>query len=115
VWQKAKALAVRIYRETEPFPRAESYGLTSQLRRAAVSAASNIARAGEGLRRASFGGFWNTRAVPSSRLSTQIAIASDLGYLDEQAYLALEHEACEMLGLINRLLESLRPYALAAL
>ena len=43
VWQKAKALAVHIYRATEQFPKAETYGLTSQIRRAAVSVASNIA------------------------------------------------------------------------
>jgi len=43
VWQKAKALAVRIYESTEQFPKAETYGLTSQIRRAAVSVPSNIA------------------------------------------------------------------------
>ena len=43
VWQKAKALAVQVYRSTEQFPRNETYGLTSQLRRAAVSVPSNIA------------------------------------------------------------------------
>jgi four helix bundle protein len=43
VWQKAKTLAVRIYESTEQFPRAETYGLRSQIRRAAVSVASNIA------------------------------------------------------------------------
>ena len=43
VWQKAKALAVQIYHATEQFPKAETYGLTSQIRRAAVSVASNIA------------------------------------------------------------------------
>jgi len=43
VWQKAKTLSVEIYRATEQFPRTETYGLTSQIRRAAVSVASNIA------------------------------------------------------------------------
>ena len=43
VWQKAKLLAVRIYQRTEQFPRSEIYGLTSQMRRAGVSVASNIA------------------------------------------------------------------------
>jgi four helix bundle protein len=43
VWQKAKALAVQVYQATEQFPKAETYGLTSQIRRAAVSVASNIA------------------------------------------------------------------------
>jgi len=43
VWQKAKLLAGEIYRTTEVFPRSETYGLTSQMRRAAISVASNIA------------------------------------------------------------------------
>ncbi len=43
VWQRAKAFAVEIYRVTEPFPRKEQYGLTDQIRRAAVSIPSNIA------------------------------------------------------------------------
>ncbi|MGA8539468.1 MAG: four helix bundle protein [Terriglobales bacterium] len=43
VWQKAKALAVHTYTATANFPRAETYGITSQIRRASVSVASNIA------------------------------------------------------------------------
>jgi len=43
VWQKARAFVTEIYRATESFPKAEIYGLTSQLRRASVSVASNIA------------------------------------------------------------------------
>ena len=42
-WQKAKALAVQIYRCTDHFLRSEIYGLTSQIRRAAISVPSNIA------------------------------------------------------------------------
>jgi len=43
VWQQAMDLAEEVYRETEGFPKHELYGLTSQIRRAAVSVASNIA------------------------------------------------------------------------
>ncbi len=43
VWQKAKSLAVHVYQQTECFPKAETYGLTSQIRRAAISVVSNIA------------------------------------------------------------------------
>jgi four helix bundle protein len=43
VWQKAKRLAVHVYRQTEGFPKMEIYGLTSQMRRAAISVVSNIA------------------------------------------------------------------------
>ena len=43
VWRKSRDLAVAIYRLTENFPRSEMYGLTSQMRRAAISISSNIA------------------------------------------------------------------------
>ncbi|HEX3739832.1 MAG TPA: four helix bundle protein [Terriglobales bacterium] len=43
VWQKAKHLATLVYCETEGFPRSEIFGLTSQIRRAAISIPSNIA------------------------------------------------------------------------
>ena len=43
VWQKAVAMVTDVYRTTQTFPREETYGLTSQLRRSAVSVASNIA------------------------------------------------------------------------
>jgi four helix bundle protein len=43
VWQKAHVLALAVYRTTAQFPREEQYGLTAQLRRAAVSVPANIA------------------------------------------------------------------------
>lgn len=43
VWQKAKELALNVYRATEVLPKSELYGLTSQMRRAAISVSSNIA------------------------------------------------------------------------
>ena len=43
VWQKAKSLAVHVYSKLRLFPKAETYGLTSQLRRAAISVVANIA------------------------------------------------------------------------
>ncbi|HVP63973.1 MAG TPA: four helix bundle protein [candidate division Zixibacteria bacterium] len=43
VWQDARDFAIRIYRATEKFPKAEQFGLTNQIRRAAVSVESNIA------------------------------------------------------------------------
>ena len=54
VWQKAKALAVLIYRQTDNFPKSETYGLRSQLRRAAVSIPSNVAEGQGRLTRGEF-------------------------------------------------------------
>jgi four helix bundle protein len=108
VWQKAKSLAVHIYKATENFPRSEMYGLTSQIRRASVSVASNIA---EGQGRLTVGEFLHFLGQARGSLlevDTQLAIALDLTYLDPNQYEILDREIYQVLGLINRLLESLR-------
>jgi four helix bundle protein len=81
VWQKAKALAVRVYRETEHFPNREAYGLTSQMRRSAVSIASNIAEGQGRLTRGEFRHFLGIARGSLLELETQLAIAVDLEYL----------------------------------
>ena len=108
VWQKAKALAVHVYQSTEQFPRNETYGLTSQLRRAAVSIASNIA---EGQGRLTLGEFLHFLGQARGSLlevDTQLEIALDLRYLNPKEQETLAHELYQVLGLLNRLIESLR-------
>jgi four helix bundle protein len=78
VWQKAVDLVVEIYRLTENFPKAETYGITSQMRRSAVSIPSNIA---EGRRRGSrkdFRQFLIISYGSGAELETQIEIAKKL-------------------------------------
>ena len=108
VWQKAKKLAVQVYKETENFPKNETYGLTSQLRRAAVSVSSNIAEGQGRLTPGEFQHFLGQARGSLLEIDTQIAIACDLGFLTEQASLDLQREIYQVLGLLNRLIESLR-------
>ena len=108
VWQKAKALAVHIYQATEQFPRNETYGLTSQIRRAAVSVASNIAEGQGRLTLGEFLHFLGQARGSLLELDTQVAIALDLAYLKPDRHEILDHEIYQVLGLINRLIESLR-------
>lgn len=108
VWQKAKALAVHIYRATEQFPKAETYGLTSQIRRAAVSVASNIAEGQGRLTSGEFLHFLGQARGSLLELDTQIAIALDLMYFKPDQYEILDSEIYQVLGLLNRLIESLR-------
>src|SRR5579864_5883492 len=108
VWQKAKALAVRIYRETEPFPRSETYGLTSQMRRAAVSVASNIAEGQGRLTKGEFQQFLGHSRGSLLELETQLAIALDLHYLDPSELAHLETRTSEVRRLLNGLIDSLR-------
>jgi four helix bundle protein len=108
VWQKAKALAVHVYRRTEGFPKAEVYGLTSQLRRAAVSVVSNIAEGQGRLSCGEFAHFLGQARGSLLELETQLDIARDLAYLDAKDQQSLAEEAYQVLGLLNRLIESLR-------
>src|SRR5258708_28859901 len=83
VWKKSVALVLSAYRCTQAFPKSETYGLTSQLRRAAVSVPSNIA---EGQARLSTGGFKQVLGNPRCSLAeveTQILIERELGYIDQ--------------------------------
>ena len=105
VWQKAKALAVQIYQATEQFPKNETYGLTSQVRRAAVSVASTSRRAKQ----------INSRRIPalprpSARLSTGTRHSTGhraRPYLKPDRFEILDREIYPVLGLLNRLIDSL--------
>jgi len=118
VWRKAKGLAVRIYvriyKETEGFPRSEAYGLTSQNRRAAVSISSNIAEGQGRLTPGEFRHFLGQARGSLLELDTQLAIAFDLHYLSQDGFESLAEDAYQVLGLLNRLIESLRQPSKAA-
>lgn len=82
VWQKSMDLVTAIYELTRQFPKEEVFGLTSQMRRAAVSIPSNIA---EGSRRGSRKDFRNFLLIAygsGAELETQIKIAKRLSYVE---------------------------------
>jgi four helix bundle protein len=86
----------------------ETYGLTSQIRRAAVSVASNIAEGQGRLTLGEFLHFLGQARGSLLELETQLAIAVDLNYLKPDVHEKMDHEAYQVLGLLNRLIESLR-------
>jgi four helix bundle protein len=107
VSQKALDLVTEVYAATSGFPREEVFGLTSQLRRSAVSVPSNIA---EGQGRATKGEFiqFLSHARGSLyELETQIVIAGRLGYLLAEREHALAAKAEEVARILNGLLTSL--------
>ena len=106
VWQKAMALVTEVYRETQRFPSEERYGLTSQIRRSAVSVPSNIAEGQGRLTRGEFRQFLGHAKGSPAELETQLLIARNLGYLADPELL-LEKQA-EVARLLNGLLRSLK-------
>jgi four helix bundle protein len=107
-WQKAMDLVEEIYKESRSFPKEETYGLTSQIRRAAVSIPSNIA---EGQGRDSTVEFLRFLSIAYGslcELGTQLIIAQRLAYLNQQAYERLEDLVARVGRLIPGLANSLR-------
>jgi four helix bundle protein len=106
-WQKAMDLVTRVYEVTGGFPRREMYGLTNQLRRAAVSVPSNIA---EGQGRKAGREFLRYLAISRGslqELETQIIIASRLGYIEEPEHIDLIEKITEVSRVISGLSNSL--------
>ena len=81
-WKQAMDLVIDVYRETENFPSQEIYGLTNQIRRAAVSIPSNIAEGAARQTKKEFGNYLHMAQGSLSELDTQLELARRLGYLD---------------------------------
>ena len=109
VWQKAMDLVTEVYRVTKEFPKEERFGLTEQIRRAAVSLPANIAE-GQGRRhRREFRNFLSIALGSLAELETHLEIARRLGYLTLEAYEALLCQTQELGRMVNGLLRSLPP------
>jgi four helix bundle protein len=112
VWQKAIKLSVSIYRLTQGFPREELYGLTSQIRRAAVSVPSNIAEGHGRIGTGEYRQFLGMARGSNFELQTQLEIARALEYgnpklLDETE--GLSFEVGKMIsGILNAIKDKVR-------
>jgi four helix bundle protein len=107
VWQKAVELTVLIYKLTQSFPKSEIYGLASQMRRACVSVASNIA---EGRGRVSGGEFRQFLSVArgsTCELLTQIHVAKALGFGNEHELNDAESRSNEVSKMILSFIQAL--------
>ena len=104
VWQKAIALVTEVYVVTRSFPRDELYGLTSQIRRAAVSIPSNIAEGQARLTPGEFRQFLGVARASLAEMDTQLIIAENLGYLTETG--PLFEQVAEVSRMISGLLSS---------
>lgn len=86
VWQKAMDFVVLIYKITEDFPQKELYGLTSQIRRAAVSIPSNVAEGSKRSSKKDFCNFLRTSLGSAAEIETQIDIAHRIEYFSDKDY-----------------------------
>ena|SRR6185436_9702719 len=103
VWKKGIDFVVALYKATETFPKEERFGLTSQLRRAAVSVPANIAEGAGRKSHKEFAHFLSNSQGSASEVETELLIASRLGYVQESSYRKL----CSSLDEIGRMLTGL--------
>jgi four helix bundle protein len=95
VWQKAHRLILDVYKETTPFPSHERFGLTAQIRRAAVSIGANIAEGAGKNSHPDFARFLQIGLGSASELEYELLLAHDLGYLNEQRHDGLATQVIE--------------------
>lgn len=108
VWQKAMNLVELVYQATKQFPKEELYGLTSQIRRSAVSIPSNIA---EGQARKSTAEFLNFLSIANgsrAEMETQILLAQRLNYATNDTAQQILKLSEEVTRLLNGLMKSLK-------
>lgn len=108
VWQKSYKMCLEIYRVTKNFPNEEKYGLTSQIRRAAVSVPSNIA---EGYGRKTTSEYIHALYIAygsNCELETQLLLSGDLAYITQEDMNKLIQDIGEIERMLKALIKSLK-------
>jgi four helix bundle protein len=106
-WQKGIDLVADIYRATEKFPKHEIYGLTNQLRRAAVSVPSNIAEGQAHYSNPEFKHYLRHARGSLAEIETQVLIAERLKYLSGEQASTLQRAVSELNRILAGLLSSI--------
>ena len=109
VWQKATELTVCIYKLTRTFPEGEKYGLISQMRRASVSVASNIAEGRGRLNPAEFRQFLGLAQGSICELKTQLLVANRLGMTKGETMAEAEAHSEEVSKMLASFIQKLSP------
>jgi four helix bundle protein len=107
-FELADGLVVAVYKVTQSFPRDEMFGLTSQLRRASVSIASNIVEGCARFTEAEYIHFLDMAYGSAREVEYQVGLSHRLGFLDATVHEQLQHRAIETAKVLNGLLRSLR-------
>jgi four helix bundle protein len=109
VWQKAHRFVLHVYEATASLPADERFGLTSQIRRAAVSIAANIAEGAVRSSDADFARFLHIALGSASEVDYYLLLAGDLGYLDAKLVVALDEEVQEVKRMAAALVAKVKP------
>ncbi len=108
VWQKSYGLCLEVYRITKGFPKQETYGLTSQIRRSAVSIPSNIAEGYGRKTTADYLRFLYIAYGSVCELETQILLSGDLSYIPSVDLEVLKDKTAEVERMLKAMIKSLQ-------
>ena len=108
VWQRAVELTVCIYKLTRSFPKEEMYGLISQIRRASVSVASNIAEGRGRITPGEFRQFLGLAQGSTYELQTQLLVARKLGMGSDETFNEAESLSDEVSKMLGSFIQTLR-------
>lgn len=108
VWQKSINFVTEIYKKTESFPKSEMYGLVSQIRRATVSIASNIAEGNSRRSVPDYVQFLRISRGSCAEVEIQLIISKNLGFLNEEKSLKLNQDITEISKMLNGRINSLK-------
>ncbi len=109
VWQRSMQLTIAVYALTKVFPQDERFGLTSQMRRSAVSIPSNIAEGQGRLNVGEFKQFLGIARGSNYEVQTQLELARELGFANGESIENAEGLSHEVGRMIYALIESLKP------
>lgn len=101
VWQKAHSFALSVYKVASEFPSSEQFGLTSQIRRAAVSVSSNIVEGYERGSKKELNRFLLIVRGSNAEVQAQLLLAKDLGYISKEDFDKIARQSVEVNKLIN--------------
>src|ERR1051325_10539090 len=106
-WKEGHKLVLEIYKATQKFPKEEVFGLTSQLKRAAVSLTSNIA---EGFSRHSYKEkcqFYSVALGSLTEIQSQLMVARDIGYIKKEEFEPFEAQTVKISKITNGLIKKI--------
>ncbi len=108
VWQRARCLAVKLYRISNEGPFAKDFGLRGQIQRAAVSIVSNIAEGFDRRSNNQFAQFLEIAAGSASEVRAQLYIALDVGYVGKTKFDELFADVSEISGMLTNFMRYLK-------
>ena len=107
VWKTAVDLTLEVYRITDAFPPSERFGLTSQLRRAAISVASNIAEGHARSTRGEYRNFLSVARGSAIEVEVQLFLAEQIGYVESPVLVKARGYCDSISRMITRLKRAL--------